>query len=174
MSADVSPASDHETEVLKPDAASFRSVLGHFATGITVITAMDGDEPVGIAANSFTAVSLDPPLVLFCAAKSSSTWPRIQRSGHFMVNVLDEHQEHICRLFAEKGADRFGQIEWDATTRGPVLHDVHAWLDCTIETEHDAGDHVIVVGRVHELGLTADAGPLLFYQGRYGRLLGSD
>jgi flavin reductase (DIM6/NTAB) family NADH-FMN oxidoreductase RutF len=166
--------SSAETEVLKPDAASFRSVLGHFATGITVITAMDGDEPVGIAANSFTSVSLDPPLVLFCAAKSSSTWPRIQSAGHFMVNVLDEHQEHISRLFAQKGADRFGQIEWTKTERGPVLHDVHAYLDCTIENEHDAGDHVIVVGRVLELGLTADAGPLLFYQGRYGRLLGSE
>lgn len=174
MSADSADSSSHETEVLKPDAASFRSVLGHFATGITVITAMDGDEPVGIAANSFTAVSLDPPLVLFCAAKSSSTWPRIQRAGHFMVNVLDEHQEHISRLFAQKGAARFAQIDWEATDRGPVLHDVHAYLDCTIETEHEAGDHVIVVGRVLELGLTADAGPLLFYQGRYGRLLGSE
>jgi 3-hydroxy-9,10-secoandrosta-1,3,5(10)-triene-9,17-dione monooxygenase reductase component len=162
----------NDPDVLRPDAASFRAVLGHFATGITVITAMHDGEPVGIAANSFTSVSLDPPLVLFCAAKSSSTWPRIQAAGHFTVNVLDEHQEHICRLFAEKGADRFGRIEWEAGKLGPILHDVHAYLDCTIETEHDAGDHVIVVGRVHELGLTADAGPLLFYQGRYGRLLG--
>ncbi len=166
------PAS--ETEILTPEGASFRSVLGHFATGITVITAMDDGEPVGIAANSFTSVSLDPPLVLFCAAKTSSTWPRIQRAGHFCVNVLDEHQEHISKLFATKGADRFGQIDWHVGERGPILHDVHAYLDCTIETEHDAGDHVIVVGRVHELGLTADAGPLLFYQGRYGRLLGDD
>ena len=133
--------------------ASFRSVLGHFATGITVITAMDDGEPVGIAANSFTSVSLDPPLVLFCAAKTSRTWPRIQRAGHFCVNVLDEHQEHISKLFATKGADRFGQIDWHVGERGPILHDVHAYLDCTIETEHDAGDHVIVVGRVHELGL---------------------
>jgi flavin reductase (DIM6/NTAB) family NADH-FMN oxidoreductase RutF len=166
------PAS--ETEILKPEGASFRSVLGHFATGITVITAMDDGEPVGIAANSFTSVSLDPPLVLFCAAKTSSTWPRIQRAGHFCVNVLDEHQEHVSRLFAQKGVDRFAEIDWSRTARGPILHDVHAYLDCTIETEHDAGDHVIVVGRVHELGLTADAGPLLFYQGRYGRLLGDD
>jgi 3-hydroxy-9,10-secoandrosta-1,3,5(10)-triene-9,17-dione monooxygenase reductase component len=174
VTPEASSQDNQNTDVLTPDAASFRSVLGHFATGITVITAMDGDEPVGIAANSFTSVSLDPPLVLFCAAKSSSTWPRIQRAGHFTVNVLDEHQEHISRLFAEKGADRFGRIEWEKGERGPILHDVHAYLDCTIETEHDAGDHVIVVGRVHELGLTADAGPLLFYQGRYGRLLGSD
>lgn len=161
-----------DTEILTPDAESFRSVLGHFATGITVITAMDGDEPVGLAANSFTSVSLDPPLVLFCAASSSTTWPRIQRAGHFTVNVLDEHQEDICRLFATRGADRFGQIGWHVEQHGPILDDVHAYLDCTIEAEHPAGDHVIVVGRVHSLGLTADAGPLLFYQGRYGRLLG--
>ncbi|MGZ7018860.1 MAG: flavin reductase family protein [Acidimicrobiia bacterium] len=174
MTGETEDSHSPDTDVLKPDAASFRSVLGHFATGITVITAMDDGEPVGIAANSFTSVSLDPPLVLFCAAKTSSTWPRIHRAGHFTVNVLDEHQEHISRLFAEKGADRFGRIEWEAGERGPILHDVHAYLDCTIEEEHDAGDHVIVVGRVHELGLTADAGPLLFYQGRYGRLLGSE
>ena len=89
-----------DPDVIGPDAASFRAVLGHFATGITVITAMDGDEPVGLAANSFTSVSLDPPLVLFCAAKSSTTWPRIERAGHFTVNVLDEHQEPISRIFA--------------------------------------------------------------------------
>jgi 3-hydroxy-9,10-secoandrosta-1,3,5(10)-triene-9,17-dione monooxygenase reductase component len=174
VSGDAPHQDGPETDVLLPDAASFRSVLGHFATGITVITAMDGGEPVGIAANSFTSVSLDPPLVLFCAAKTSSTWPRIRNAGHFMVNVLDEHQERISRLFAERGADRFAQIGWHADERGPILDDVHAYLDCTIEAVHDAGDHEIVVGRVHRLGLTADAGPLLFYQGRYGRLLGSE
>lgn len=163
-----------EPDVLVPDSAAFRAVLGHFATGITIITAMDGDEPVGLAANSFTSVSLDPPLVLFCAAKTSSTWPRIQRAGHFTVNVLDEHQEQLCQLFATPGADRFGQTSWRIGTQGPVLDDVHAFLDCTLEAEHDAGDHVIVVGRVVDLGLQADAGPLLFYQGRYGRLLGSE
>lgn len=172
MTADEPKPAD-DTDVLLPDAASFRAVLGHFATGITVITALDEGEPVGIAANSFTSVSLEPPLVLFCAAKTSTTWPRIRNAGHFTVNVLDEHQEHISRLFAQKGADRFGQISWKQGKLGPVLDDVHAYLDCTIEAEHEAGDHVIVVGRVHELGLTADAGPLLFYQGRYGRLLGS-
>lgn len=169
----MSDAEPSETEVLTPDAASFRTVLGHFATGITVITAMDRDEPVGIAANSFTSVSLDPPLVLFCAAKTSGTWPRIQRAGHFTVNVLDEHQEHVSQLFAAKDVDRFARVEWRLGSQGPILADVHAYLDCTIEAEHDAGDHVIVIGRVQELGLTADAGPLLFYRGRYGRLLGS-
>ena len=163
-----------EPDVIGPDAASFRAVLGHFATGITVITAMDGDEPVGLAANSFTSVSLDPPLVLFCAAKSSTTWPRIERAGHFTVNVLDEHQEPISQLFATRGADRFGQVAWRLGSLGPILEDVHAFLDCTLEQVIEAGDHVIVLGRVQDLGLTADAGPLIFYQGRYGRLLGSE
>ena len=87
--------------------------------------------------------------------------------------MLDEHQEHVSRLFATKGADRFGPIEWRVGVGGsPVLDDVHAYLDCRIEAEHDAGDHVIVVGRVHDLGLTADASPLLFHRGGYGRLLG--
>lgn len=163
-----------DPDVLVPDSASFRAVLGHFATGITVITAMDGEEPVGLAVNSFTSVSLDPPLVLFCAAKSSSTWPRIESAGHFTVNVLDEHQEDVSRLFATPGTDRFGQIAWRVGSQGPILEDVHAFIDCTLETTHDAGDHIIVIGRVVDLGLTADAGPLLFYQGKYGRLLGSE
>ncbi|MSO37365.1 MAG: flavin reductase [Acidimicrobiia bacterium] len=161
-------------EALVPGDDLFREVLGHFATGITVITAMDGDEPVGMAVNAFTSVSLDPPLVLFCAASASTTWPRIQQAGHFTVNVLDEHQEHLSRLFASKDVDRFGALEWRVSNHGPILADVHAWIDCTIEAEYVAGDHDVVIGRVHELGLTADAGPLLFYRGQYGRVQESE
>lgn len=158
--------------VITPDAASFRETLGHFATGVTIITAIDDGEPVGMAANSFTSVSLDPPLVLFCAAKSSTTWPRIRNARQFTVNILDEHQEELCRLFAQKGADRFGQVEWHRSAAGsPVLGDVHAYIDCEAWAEYEGGDHVIVVGRVLELGVSADAGPLLFYRGDYGRLL---
>lgn len=159
---------------LVPGDDLFREVLGHFATGITVVTAMDGDEPVGMAVNAFTSVSLDPPLVLFCAASASTTWPRIQRAGHFTVNVLDEHQEHVSRLFASKDADRFGTLEWRVSNHGPILDDVHAWIDCTIEAEYAVGDHDVVIGRVHDLGLTADVGPLLFYRGQYGRVQGSE
>jgi len=164
--------SDGPDDILTPDEASFRTVLGHFATGVTVITAMDGDEPVGMAANSFTSVSLDPPLVLFCAAKSSSTWPRIQAAKQFTVNILSEHQEHLSRAFATKGADRFREIGWRPGVGGaPVLGDVLAYIDCQIEAEHEAGDHVVVIGRVLDLGVAADAGPLLFHKGGYGRLL---
>jgi 3-hydroxy-9,10-secoandrosta-1,3,5(10)-triene-9,17-dione monooxygenase reductase component len=156
---------------MTPDEASFRTVLGHFATGVTIITAMDGNEPVGISANSFTSVSLDPPLVLFCAAKDSTTWPRIKAAGNFTVNVLNEHQEDVSRVFATKGADRFSRIGWRESSAGsPVLHDSLAYIDCEIEDEHDAGDHVIVVGRVLELGVLSEDGPLLFFRGGYGRL----
>ena len=160
---------------LPADAATYRTVLGHFATGVVIVTAIDGDEPVGMAANSFTSVSLDPPLVLFCAAKSSSTWPRIQPAQKWAANILAEDGEEICRLFAQKGADRFARIAYaPGRTGSPILEDALAFVDCETIAQHDAGDHVIVVGRVLELGLTADAGPLLFYQGRYGRLLGGE
>ena len=152
------------------DAANYRRVLGHFATGITVITAMDGDEPIGMAANSVTSVSLDPPLVMFCAAHASTTWPRIRDAGHFCVNVLAEDQEEICRLFATKGADRFKGVGWKTGESGaPILDDALAWIDCDMDAQHEAGDHVLVVGRV--LGLDADdrGKPLLFYRGGYGR-----
>jgi 3-hydroxy-9,10-secoandrosta-1,3,5(10)-triene-9,17-dione monooxygenase reductase component len=156
---------------MTPDEASFRTVLGHFATGVTIITAMDGNEPVGISANSFTSVSLDPPLVLFCAAKDSTTWPRIKAAGKFTVNVLNEHQEDVSRVFATKGADRFSRIGWRESSAGsPVLHNTPAYIECEIEDEHDAGDHVIVVGRVLELGVLSEDGPLLFFRGGYGRL----
>ena len=164
------PAADVAAPTI--DAALYRSVLGHFATGVTVITAIDpdGDEPVGLAANSFTSVSLDPPLVAFCAAYSSSTWPRIQAAGKFCVNILAEDQEALCRLMATKGADKFAEIEWEPSGNGsPVLGGGLAWIDCIIDAEHDAGDHVIVVGRVHALGFEEDGTPLMFFRGGYGR-----
>ena len=161
-----------EKDIFRPDAAEFRKVLGQFATGVTIITAMDGDEPAGVAANSFTSVSLDPPLVLFCVAHTSSTWPRIERARKFAVNILGEHQEEVCRLFAMKGADRFGQVSWRQGVGGsPVLDECIAFLDCEFWAEYDGGDHIIVVGRVLDLGVNHDAGPLVFYQGQYGRMV---
>lgn len=153
------------------DSATYRQVLGHFATGVTVITADDQGEPVGMAANSFTSVSLDPPLVLFCAGKSSTTWPRIEAVGSFAVNVLAADQEDVCRKFAAKDGDRFAGVGWNpGATGSPLLDGALAHLDCTIEAQHDAGDHVLVVGRVVELDVDRDAGPLLFFRGGYAGL----
>jgi flavin reductase (DIM6/NTAB) family NADH-FMN oxidoreductase RutF len=159
---------DHEFPEIDP--SHYRTVLGHFATGVTVITAMDEDEPVGMAANSFTSVSLDPALVLFCPGKNSSTWPRIQRAGAWCVNVLAEGQEEVCRLMAQKGAERFREIGWKAAPSGsPILQGTVAHIDCKTVAEHDAGDHLIVVGRVLEMAVNSHEGPLLFFRGGYGQ-----
>jgi flavin reductase (DIM6/NTAB) family NADH-FMN oxidoreductase RutF len=158
-------------ELLVPDDKQFRSVLGHFATGVTIITAMDRDEPVGMAANSFTSLSLDPPLILFCVAHTSSTWPRIEAAGTFAVNILGEEGEALCQLFATKGADRFASTPWRVGVSGaPVLEEAIAYLDCRFEAEYPGGDHKIIVGRVLDLDMREGARPLLFYRGGYERM----
>lgn len=152
------------------DSARFRQVMGHFCTGITIVTAMDGEQPVGFTAQSFTSVSLDPPLVLLCPGKASSTWPRIKEAGRFCVNILADDQEALCRAFATSGADKFKGVGWKPGPRSgaPVLDDVLAWADCELTAEHDAGDHTIAVGQVLDLGVRDHAGPLLFFRGGYG------
>jgi 3-hydroxy-9,10-secoandrosta-1,3,5(10)-triene-9,17-dione monooxygenase reductase component len=158
------PADPAET-FLQPDDNRFRSVLGHF------ITAVDDDEPVGIAANSFTSLSLDPPLILFCVAHSSSTWPRIERAGTFAVNILGEDHAELSQLFAQRGADRFSATPWRTGVSGaPVLEDAIAYLDCRFEAEYPGGDHKIIVGRVLDLDMREGARPLLFYRGGYERM----
>ena len=153
------------------DSARFRAILGHFATGVTVVTGHGPDGPSGMAANSFTSVSLDPPLVLVCMAHSSGTWPLIRASGRFAVNILGDHQEELCRRFGARDGDRFEGVGWAAAKTGsPVLHEAIAYVDCVIDAEHEAGDHVIVVGRVVDLGMPAEGGPLLFWRGGYSRL----
>jgi 3-hydroxy-9,10-secoandrosta-1,3,5(10)-triene-9,17-dione monooxygenase reductase component len=152
------------------DIAHFRAVLGHFCTGITIVTGMDRREPVGLTCQSFTSVSLDPPLVGFLPAKSSTSWPRIRPSGVFCVNVLTEEQEEVCRVFAQTGADKFRGVGWrPGETGSPIIADTLAWIDCQIVAEYDAGDHDIVVGRVIELDASRTGRPLLFYRGGYGR-----
>ena len=152
------------------DGAQFRHVLGHFLTGVTIITATDATsgEPVGMAASSFTSVSLDPPLVLFCAGKNSSTWPRIQAAGNYCVNILGDDQEVLSRQFAGKG-DKFSGVGWRKGPSGsPVIESALAWIDCRIESEVDAGDHVLVVGRVLDMGAKDNGGPLAYFRGGYG------
>ncbi len=153
------------------DAARFRQVLGHFATGVTVVAVANEGQPVGLAVGAFCSLSLDPPLVLFCPDRGSSTFPAIREAGVFCVNILSKDQEDICRVFAGKGPDKFRGIGWKPAGSGsPIIHDALAWVDCRVDAIHDAGDHFIVVGRVLDLGLDQErAGPLLFYRGGYGR-----
>ena len=152
--------------------AHFRHVLGHFPTGVTVVTAMvDGDQPGGFAVGSFFSVSLDPPLVGFCAGKGSTSWPAIRASGSFCANILAEDQETACRAMSVSGADKFAGLAWTRAGSGcPKLVGALAYVDCDIEAVHDAGDHEICVGRVRELAVERDHGPLVFFRGGYGML----
>jgi 3-hydroxy-9,10-secoandrosta-1,3,5(10)-triene-9,17-dione monooxygenase reductase component len=151
------------------DGKRFRQVLGHLPTGVTVVTAHHRDGPVAMSANSVTSVSLEPPLILFCPAKSSTSWPRIRESGRFCVNIFGAQHEAISRRFAAPGVDRFAGVAWHSRPSGPALDDAVAWIECTIDAEHEAGDHVIVVGAVDSLDVRQDGGePLVFFRGRYG------
>jgi 3-hydroxy-9,10-secoandrosta-1,3,5(10)-triene-9,17-dione monooxygenase reductase component len=147
---------------------TFRQVLGHLPTGVTVITADTRDGRAGMTANSVTSVSLEPPLILFCPAKSSATWPLIRDAGRFCVNVMASHHQELTRAFARKGVDRFAGVEVVERAAGPALSDAVAWLDCDLYDEHDAGDHTVVLARVLELEAQSDRSPLVFFQGRYG------
>jgi len=150
------------------DGGTFRRVLGHFPTGVALVTAMTPSGPTGIAVNSFTSVSLDPPLVLFCVANSSSTWPALRQAGVFSVNVLGEDDADICRRFAQRGIDRFAGMPYHlGATGAPVLNGVAAHLDCWRYAVHDGGDHAIVLGRVAHLDADEAVRPLVFHGGHY-------
>jgi 3-hydroxy-9,10-secoandrosta-1,3,5(10)-triene-9,17-dione monooxygenase reductase component len=163
------PALGVEAEV-EESSRKFRDVLGRFCTGVTVVTSMSEGAPVGMTCQSFSSVSLDPPLVLFCPAKSSRAWPRMQRAGYFCVNLLSHDQLELSNGFAAKGADKFAGVSWRPSATGaPLLDGVLGWVDCTIYAVHEAGDHYVVIGRVMDLGVEDAPHPLLFYRGRYAR-----
>jgi flavin reductase (DIM6/NTAB) family NADH-FMN oxidoreductase RutF len=153
------------------DSARYRQVLGHFPTGVTVITAAGESGPVGLSVGSFSSVSLDPPLVAFFAGKASTSYPAIEAAGHYCVNILGDDQEEHARVFAGRGDDKFAGIGWrpSAATGAPVLEDVLAWIDCRIDAVHEAGDHWIVIGRVLDLEIGREGGPLVFFRGGFGR-----
>lgn len=155
------------------DPTEYRRVLGHFATGVAAVTGIDAGAPVGLLVNSFTSVSLDPPLVAFCIAHTSVSWPRL-RSGrrHCICFLASGQHEQAYRLAASGGA-KFRDLAWSPSPSGlPVLDGALAWLECVVEAEHPAGDHTIVVARVCRLAWSGDAaraGPLVFYRDGYGR-----
>ncbi|MER6569568.1 flavin reductase family protein [Streptomyces sp. NPDC001093] len=161
------------------DPAEFRRVLGHFCSGLTIITSLatarggtSADEPVGFTCQSFASLSLDPPLVTFSVARTSTTWPRIEPSGAFCANILSAGQEALCRSFAVRGSDKFSGVAWTPGpgTGSPVLSGSLAWADCTVEAVHPGGDHWIVVGRVRAVEVAEpDAAPLLFYRSAFHR-----
>lgn len=147
----------------------FRRVLGHFPTGIAVVTAVADGRAVGMTVQSFCSVSLNPPLVLICPALTSTSWPHIEAVGRLCVNVLSEGQENLARQFARSGTDKYAGVGWTASTHtgSPILEDALAWIDCSVSERHVAGDHLIVTCRVHALGARTDLHPLLFFRSGY-------
>jgi len=151
----------------------FREALGHYASGITIITSQRDDEPIGFTCQSFHSVSMSPPLVSFSVMCSSASYPGIRQAGRFAVNILSGAQVGISNQFARRGTDKWHGVDWQLSPLGnPLIAGSLHWLDCEIHAEHVAGDHLIVIGEVKALSLQAadTAQPLLYFKGQYCNL----
>lgn len=150
------------------EARTLRDALGHFATGVTVVTTLGPEgEHIGVTVNSFAALSLDPPLVLWSLAKRSWSLPAFEAAGHFAIHVLAHDQQALSDRFAKAGHDKFAGVEVGQGLGGvPLLPGGAAVFQCSVAHRYDGGDHLILVGRVEALA-TRSAAPLLFYRGRY-------
>ena len=153
------------------DPQSMREVMGHFASGVTVVTAVTDGGPIGFTCQSFSSLSLDPPLVVFAPGRASRTWPLLRGIGRFCINVLAEGQDAVSQNFARSGGDKFAGVPWRPSALGsPVLDDVVAWIDAELWAEYDGGDHTLAVARVLDLGADERRRPLLYHRGEYGLL----
>jgi flavin reductase (DIM6/NTAB) family NADH-FMN oxidoreductase RutF len=153
------------------DGKALRRAFGAFPTGVAALAALVDGEPVGMAVNSFTSVSLDPPLASVCAASGSRTWRRLRTAAHLGISVLSASQEQACVRLAARDVDRFAGLPWRASGDGAVLlGGASAWFECSVEREIRAGDHEIVVLRVHRFGVEPQPAPLVFHGSRYRRL----
>jgi flavin reductase (DIM6/NTAB) family NADH-FMN oxidoreductase RutF len=151
----------------------FREALGHYASGITVITSHLEGEPIGFTCQSFYSVSMSPPLVSFSVMSTSASYPKIRQAGRFVVNILSGEQVKISNQFARRGTDKWHGVDWQQSPLGnPIIAGSLHWLDCEIHAEHAAGDHLIVIGEVKALSLqdTAATQPLLYFKGQYCNL----
>jgi len=149
------------------NAGVLRRVMGHFASGVVIVSGVDRLGPVGLTCQSFFSLSLDPPLIALAPSHASTSWPRIAATGSFAVSILSAAQEALCRSFAVSGVDKFDGVLWRTEHTGsPIIADALAWVDCRIEKVHEAGDHYLVVARVLHAG-HVDGQPLLFYRGGY-------
>ncbi len=155
------------------DPRVFRDTLGHYASGITIISGVDDDGPIGFTCQSFYSVSTEPPLVSFSVMTNSTTYPRVRETGRFAVNVLAHDQHTVSNQFARKGTDKWAGIDWTPTDAGnPVIDGTLMWLDCDIWAEYEAGDHYIVIGQVNEMSPASwhKEEPLLYFKGKYRHL----
>ncbi|WP_374968906.1 flavin reductase family protein [Terrabacter sp. BE26] len=152
----------------EPSPERMRHALGHFATGVTIVTGYDEDgAPVGFVCQSFASVSLRPPLVLFCADHRGRSWPRMRKQGRFTVNVLRHDQRELVARFGSSTGARFEGLHWTRSVHGgPSLPGVLVRVHCSVEQVHVAGDHDVVIGRVHDLEEGRPGRPMLFYRGR--------
>jgi len=150
------------------DSARFRQVLGHWATGIVIVTGMDGDDPVGLTCQSFTSVSLDPPLVLFSLARRLHTLAALLSAGAFAIHFLREDQQQLSYRFAKPSSNKWEGLRRRAGVTGsPVLEPALALLECRLYAQYDGGDHVILVGRITYIEKDTGANPLVFFRGGY-------
>ncbi|MCK9496265.1 MAG: flavin reductase family protein [Dehalococcoidia bacterium] len=156
------------------DPRRFRDVMGRFATGVTVVTLAAEGQLRGMTANAFSSVSLEPPLLLVCVDQNASIYPMFHSAEAFAVNILASDQAHVSQLFATKGEKSEvmgGHAHSLAPLGSPVLDGVIAWAECRIEHRYEGGDHLIVVGRIHDLEVAQPEGaPLLFFSGQYRAL----
>jgi flavin reductase (DIM6/NTAB) family NADH-FMN oxidoreductase RutF len=169
------PVSEHASRAVMTTCAleptDMRRVLGAFPTGVTAVAALVGGDPMGITANSFTSVSLEPPIVLIAVAHTSTTWPSLRRAARLGISVLGAHQERQGRALSARGTDRFASVQWRVTDDGAVLLEgASAWLDCSIERHIPVGDHDLVLLRVHALDADASVPPLVFHASRFRAL----
>jgi flavin reductase (DIM6/NTAB) family NADH-FMN oxidoreductase RutF len=155
------------------DSATFRAVLGRFASGVTVLTVRDdAGRDHGMTVSAFCSVSLEPPLVLACIERTATLLPVLGAGGAYAINVLSETQEALSRRFASEVDDRFDGVGYTRAPRGSaMLDDALAWLECRVEARVDAGDHVVIIGRVEHTQVSETAGPLLYYRSGYARLV---
>jgi 3-hydroxy-9,10-secoandrosta-1,3,5(10)-triene-9,17-dione monooxygenase reductase component len=152
--------------------AEFKDAMSEFATGVTIVAGMENGEPVGFTCQSFVSLSIDPPYIALAPARTSTSWPRIARAGKFCVNVLADGQSQLCQGFALSGGDKFSGVEWRPApaTGAPVIAGCLAWVDCSMELVHAAGDHELIIGRVLDLGVNGGS-PLLFVRRGYAALV---
>lgn len=151
------------------DTRQLRDVLGHFCSGVTVVTAMSGDEPIGFTCQSFSALSLDPPQVLLCPSRRSTSWPAIRIADTFCINVLASGQQDLSNGFAKTGRPKFDGVQWRPAAHGsPILDGVEAWFEVVLAAEHDGGDHLIAVADLLDFGADSTTEPLVFHRSRYG------
>lgn len=148
----------------------FRDVMGHLPTGVVVVAGREPETgaPAGLVVGTFQSLSLNPPLVTFSVATTSTSWPKIRRAGYFSASVLAADQHDVCRAMSRKQGDKFATIDWHDSPDGtPQITGAHAWIDCTIVRELEGGDHLIVIAEVRRL--EAGGGePLIFHRGRLG------